>query len=410
MAKLSAGSTVGGQQIETTAGAQAKANAVQTNLTNHINNKNNPHGVTKSQVGLGNVDNVKQASKSEFDAHVNNKNNPHNVTSEQISRTTEKSADVPGTSYPKGYSYFSTANGRSLGYPANLAVVQTIHDTEHRITQYVTDNSSSTSMGKWYRIYRSDTGWSGFTQIETTIGAQAKVNSHANRTDNPHNVTKSQVGLGNVQNYGVASQSQAEEGTASNAYMTPLRTKQAIDALSPVKSVAGKKGAVTLSKSDVGLGNVDNVKQASKTEFDAHVNNKSNPHGVTKSQVGLGSVQNYGIATQAEAEAGTVNNKYMTPLRVHEAILALSKIKYIGAITADTRFENYDNGIYFGHPEGSEFPKSGTNHAMIIIVHNASSLFSIAKGLIITSNNIYVANYAYSHGWSVWTELVQDKV
>src|SRR5690606_34184310 len=118
-------------------GAQAKANAVQTNLTNHINNKNNPHGVTKSQVGLGNVDNVKQASKSEFDAHVNNKNNPHNVTSEQISKTTEKSADVPGTSYPKGYSYFSTSNGTSLGYPANLAVVQTIHDSQHRITQYV---------------------------------------------------------------------------------------------------------------------------------------------------------------------------------------------------------------------------------------------------------------------------------
>lgn len=26
----------------------------------HINNKNNPHNVTKAQVGLGNVDNVKQ--------------------------------------------------------------------------------------------------------------------------------------------------------------------------------------------------------------------------------------------------------------------------------------------------------------------------------------------------------------
>ena len=27
-----------------------------------------------------------------------------------------------------------------------------------------------------------------------------------------------------------------------------------------------------LTKADVGLGNVDNVKQASKTEFDAHIN------------------------------------------------------------------------------------------------------------------------------------------
>lgn len=38
-----------------------------------------------------------------------------------------------------------------------------------------------------------------------------------------------------------------------------------------VLSVNGKTGAVTLTKSDVGLGNVDNTKQATKAEFDAHV-------------------------------------------------------------------------------------------------------------------------------------------
>lgn len=79
-----------------------------------------------------------------------------------------------------------------------------------------------------------------------------------------------------------------------------------------------------VTKGQVGLGNVDNVKQASKTEFDNHVGNTSNPHGVTKSQVGLGSVENYAIATKAQAEAGTVTNRYMTPLRVKEAIEALA--------------------------------------------------------------------------------------
>ena len=34
-----------------------------TTITNHINNKNNPHEVTKSQVGLGNVDNTADADK-----------------------------------------------------------------------------------------------------------------------------------------------------------------------------------------------------------------------------------------------------------------------------------------------------------------------------------------------------------
>jgi hypothetical protein len=41
-------------------------------VANHISNKANPHAVTKSQVGLGNVDNVKQATKSEFDTHTAN--------------------------------------------------------------------------------------------------------------------------------------------------------------------------------------------------------------------------------------------------------------------------------------------------------------------------------------------------
>ncbi|OJV40827.1 MAG: hypothetical protein BGO29_14760 [Bacteroidales bacterium 36-12] len=52
---------------------------------------------------------------------------------------------------------------------------------------------------------------------------------------------------------------EAEGGADNTKLMTPLRTKEAIDALSPVKSVAGKTGVVTLAKGDVGLGNVDNV-------------------------------------------------------------------------------------------------------------------------------------------------------
>ena len=45
------------------AGITSDINAVQTNLKTHINNKSNPHGVTKDQVGLGNVDNTSDANK-----------------------------------------------------------------------------------------------------------------------------------------------------------------------------------------------------------------------------------------------------------------------------------------------------------------------------------------------------------
>ena len=51
--------------------------------------------------------------------------------------------------------------------------------------------------------------------------------------DNPHNITKGNVGLGLVGNYTTASKTQAEAGTSDILYMTPLRTKEAIEKLAP---------------------------------------------------------------------------------------------------------------------------------------------------------------------------------
>lgn len=45
--------------------------SVADDLASHKTNTENPHNVTKSQIGLANVDNVQQASKTEFNAHVN---------------------------------------------------------------------------------------------------------------------------------------------------------------------------------------------------------------------------------------------------------------------------------------------------------------------------------------------------
>lgn len=48
-----------------------KLEAENEGLLQHINRTDNPHNVTKEQVGLGNVENVRQASKEDFDKHVN---------------------------------------------------------------------------------------------------------------------------------------------------------------------------------------------------------------------------------------------------------------------------------------------------------------------------------------------------
>src|SRR5699024_9446354 len=70
--------------------------------------------------------------------------------------------------------------------------------------------------------------------------AQADIDAHKADKTNPHNVTKSQVGLGNVPNYTAATQSQAENGRTNAAFMTPLRTKEAINSNAYVlETIAG---------------------------------------------------------------------------------------------------------------------------------------------------------------------------
>lgn len=179
--------------------------------------------------------------------------------------------------------------------------------------------------------------------------ANSALSAHTGNFSNPHQTTKSQVGLGSVENYPVASQAEAVTGTANDRYMTPLRTKNAIDSVTAVyaQHISRTDNPHSVTKAQVGLGSVENYAVATQAEAQAgvvnvkymtpqrtkeaidamagialatHTARTDNPHAVTKSHVGLGSVQNYDIATKAEAEAGISNTKYMTPLRVREAV------------------------------------------------------------------------------------------
>jgi hypothetical protein len=66
--------------------------------------------------------------------------------------------------------------------------------------------------------------------------------AHIADQSNPHQVNKTQVQLGSVENYPIASLSEAQAGVATNRYMTPFLTKAAIEGLIPVATdlVQGK--------------------------------------------------------------------------------------------------------------------------------------------------------------------------
>ncbi|MGG7281747.1 hypothetical protein, partial [Escherichia coli] len=53
-------------------------------------------------------------------------------------------------------------------------------------------------------------------------GVNATLTTHTGNKSNPHGVTKAQVGLGSVQNFGVATTQEAIDGQVNNKYMTPI--------------------------------------------------------------------------------------------------------------------------------------------------------------------------------------------
>jgi hypothetical protein len=194
---------------------------VETNLNSHIANQNNPHATTKSQVGLGNVDNFATATNLQaqagtasnlfmtpastaaainaqagaaLQAHLADHNNPHVTTASQV----------------------GLGNVQNFGI-ATVPQAQAGTDTQTYMTPYLTAQAIQSQVGN------------ALNALTNTV------NAHIADHNNPHATNAFQVGLGLVQNYGVATTTDAQAGTATNLYMTPALVKTAITAFaSPV--------------------------------------------------------------------------------------------------------------------------------------------------------------------------------
>lgn len=95
------------------------------------------------------------------------------------------------------------------------------------------------------------------------VAVDGKVDTHVARVDNPHNVTKVQVGLSNVDNTSDVNK------PISTAVQAALDTKQAVLVSGTnIKTIEGQSllgvGNIDLGKSDVGLSNVDNTSDSVK--------------------------------------------------------------------------------------------------------------------------------------------------
>lgn len=181
---------------------------------------------------------------------------------------------------------------------------------------------------------------------ETPTGAQAKVDAHANKKDNPHSVTKAQVGLGNV----------------------------------------------------------DNIKQATKSEFDTHATNKSNPHSVTKAQVGLGNVDNVKQATKAEFDThkndSSIHRKLDDTQKTTLNLWSASKIS--------SEIYNAIRGLEWQDSVKNKTtitpPTTNTKGDRYIIPANATGVWSGKTNQIAHWNGSAWEYYTPAVGWSVYVD------
>lgn len=88
----------------------------------------------------------------------------------------------------------------------------------------------------------------------TTVSLDNKLQAYATKDEvdqKVNTITKTSIGLASVENYGIATQSEAEAGTSSTKYMTPERTAQAIRKLSPAPDLSGYATKTDLQSIDV---------------------------------------------------------------------------------------------------------------------------------------------------------------
>ena len=151
-------------------------------LSQHTSNTNNPHSVTKDQIGLNNVTNDQQVKRSEMGV------------ADGVA-TLDSTGKIPTSQLPSYIDdVIESETYDSLPEKGESGKIYVAKDTNlvYRWSgsAYI-EISASLALGE-----TSSTAYAGDKGKTTTD----KINTHVSNTSNPHSVTKAQVGLSNVNN------------------------------------------------------------------------------------------------------------------------------------------------------------------------------------------------------------------
>lgn len=180
--------------ISTATQTALDAKADESDLLAHTTNTSNPHSVTATQVGLGNVTNTSDANKPVSTAQQTALNLKLNTSLKGANNglaELDGSGKVPSGQLPSYVPAVQTyANFAALPATGADGIIYITSDTnkQYRWTgSSYAEISSSLALGETSgTAYRGDRGKIAY--------------DHTSLTNNPHAVTKAQVGLGNADN------------------------------------------------------------------------------------------------------------------------------------------------------------------------------------------------------------------
>ncbi|MEC0695477.1 complement C1q domain-containing protein [Bacillus atrophaeus] len=164
-----------------------------TDLAAHKNDMNNPHNTTKAQIGLGSVDDVKQAAKKDFDQH--NQDQDRHITKDerekwdggQLSKFTKDNGAVllnisDGVDFHKvAVSQYKTFTFYTANSGINTPPQSTRGIYLHSSSTYGEAIALANDGGIWRKSLVGG-NWSDWIRFETEKSVQEKVDAHAKNT------------------------------------------------------------------------------------------------------------------------------------------------------------------------------------------------------------------------------------
>ena len=303
------------EALQTTVGTN------ETNLNTHTSNVDNPHSVTKEQVGLGNVDNTSDANKPVSTAQ---QTAISNAVTESKGYTDTKVANLIGSAPETLDTLEKIAQvvednetaieslNTTIGTKANQSDLTNLQDTVNSkadqsdletlqgTVNSKADQSDLLVLQGTINDKVSQSDFANLSNVVDTKAFQSDLNNHTSNNNNPHGVTKVHVGLGEVDNTSdinkpVSTAQQEALNNVLNESKGYTDTKVAdlvgtapetLDTLEELAQ-AMEENEDVVSALNNAIGN-----KASQSDLTSHISDISNPHGVNKEQVGLGEVDN----------------------------------------------------------------------------------------------------------------------